>query len=323
MDKKNNHINDELLVKHLLGEATGAEQTSVADWIAADSANEQHYLQLKQIWDKSKEVATYSNIDEEAAWGRFQQRVSNQEEKTTKTIPLKNISWMRVAALLVLLVGGGLMFNYWVSGSMVELYADNTVLTKTLPDGTTVTINKGSSLSYNSRFRGDTRNVSLKGEAFFDVTPNKNKPFIITTDNASIKVVGTSFNVKSSSEVTEVIVETGIVEVSKKANTVQLLPKQKATVLNSKSEPVKEEVLDVLYNYYRTKELVCNNTPLWRLVDVLNDVYGSNITIANTAAKDMAITTTFKNESLDYILNTISSTLNVQVEKNGNLIIIK
>lgn len=325
MNNEQSHIIDDLLVKQLLGEATAAEQAEVAAWLGQSEANRKHYEQLQLIWDNSKQLAAKSTVDTDASWAKFKNRVTADEQPITKTIPLipRNNNWLRAAASLVVLIGLGWLTYFMVMGSTTTYMADGVVMTKTLPDGTVVTLNKGSEIAFNSRFSGDTRSVTLKGEAFFDVTPDKSKPFVITADNAEIKVVGTSFNVKSSSAKTEVIVETGIVEVSKKKNMVTLKPKEKAIVLQSSATPMVEAVDDVLYNYYRTKELVCNNTPLWRLVDVLNDAYNTNITIGDKRLNDLAITTTFKNESLDGVLNTISATLNVKVEKNGNNIVLR
>lgn len=325
MNNKHSHINEDLLVKQMLGEATEAEQAAVTAWISESEANRKHYDQFKQIWDSSKTLAAQSTIDENDAWARFQQKVADKEQTPTKTIPLssRKMSWMRVAASLVFLIGFAWLSYFTFTGSTTTYIAQGTVTTETLPDGTVVTLNAGSSVKFNSRFNGDTRAVALTGEAFFDVTPNKEKPFVINTDNASIKVVGTSFNVKSSDKETEVIVETGIVEVSKKKDMVKLVPGEKTVVLNNSSKLVKEKVDDVLYNYYRTNELVCKNTPLWRLVNVLNEAYDVQITISSMRLKDRPITTTFKNDSIDNILDVISKSLNVQVEKNGKYITIK
>lgn len=324
MSKENIHDIDDLLVKQLLGEATEAEQAAVSTWLGESEANRQHYAQLQQVWDTSKMLEATSVVDEDAAWQRFKQRVDTAPKTESRTIPLqpKKSNWLRVAATLLLLVTCGSIYYYTYMGSTTTYMADNTVTTETLPDGTVVTLNKNASIKFDNRFNGDTRNVTLTGEAFFDVTPDKSRPFIITAGDAQIKVVGTSFNVKSNDTKTEVIVETGIVEVSKKENMVKLLPKEKATVVESKATPTKEKVEDALYNYYRTKELVCNNTPLWRLVDVLNDAYNANIEITDARLRDMSITTTFKNESLDNILELVAGTLHIRVVKNGNRIIL-
>ena len=64
----------------------------------------------------------------------------------------------------------------------------------------------------------------------------------------------------------------------------------------------KEQVTDKLYNYYRTKQFVCDDTPLWKLVEVVNEAYNSNILIGDPAIRNLTITTTFDNESLDQVL---------------------
>ena len=85
----------------------------------------------------------------------------------------------------------------------------------------------------------------------------------------------------------------------------------------------KEKVTDQLYKYYRTKEFVCDDTPLWKLVEVINEAYNSHIVIGNPALKDMSITTTFNNESLEQVLNVVSLTLNIRIIKEGDTIILQ
>lgn len=326
MSEQNSHIIDDLLVKHLLGETNEVEQVQVSAWISESDANRKHYEQLKKIWDSSRDIAAKSTIAENAAWQRFQQRIEQTPPKP-KTIPLssRGMSWMKIAAILILLVGGAWLTNalFFNSYHYAYVHTEGNTTSETLPDGTVVTLNKESRVKYSDVFTGNIRKVTLEGEAFFDVAPDKSKPFIITVNNVEVKVVGTSFNVKGTNNKTEVIVETGIVEVTKKENMVKLKPKEKAIVLPNSPAPIKETNDDALYNYYRTKEFVCDNTPLWRLVDVLNDAYNVNIIIANDNIRDLQINTTFKNETLDNILQVISETLNIKIERTGNQIIFK
>ena len=88
----------------------------------------------------------------------------------------------------------------------------------TLPDGSVVALNSNSKLVFPKQFNGDTREVTIEGEAFFDVKPNPEKPFIINAGKAQIKVVGTSFNVSAypETETLEVVVKTGKVQVISK-----------------------------------------------------------------------------------------------------------
>ncbi len=329
MSREQSHITDDLLVKYLLNEATEAEQAAVRQWIAANEENARYYNHFKLVWDTSKHIAAKSTVSEDEAWARFVQRTQREAHTAPKVIEIptaRRNNWMRAAAILLVVIGCGLLLKFLVGSSdpkMLAVQSFDAVLTDTLPDGSVVTLNKNASITYPSRFTGDTREVVLNGEAFFNVTPNKEKPFIITANEARIRVVGTSFNVKSDKAETEVIVETGIVAVSKEDNEVKLQPNEKATVSVDKEKPVKQQVTDELYNYYRTKEFVCNNTPLWRLADVLGEAYGVHIIITDERLRSLPLTTVFKNESLDNILLVISETFNIKVEREGNTIYFK
>ena len=93
-------------------------------------------------------------------------------------------------------------------------------------------------------------------------------------------------------------------------------------MLNSEG-PVKEDNSDELYNYYKTKEFVCNGTRLSRLVEVLNEAYNTEIVIGNSRLDNLSLNTTFSDASLDYILEVIGKTYNIQVIRNGDKIILQ
>lgn len=322
----NNNI-DDLLVKYLLEEASPDEQSIVADWLAADVANQRYYDHFKLIWEQSKSLAAHSQTDTEAAWQRFQQRVSaNTALPQVIGVPLRRrYSWMKVAASMIFLISAGWLIYFLTDRNGTQVLASNdAVRTDTLPDGSVVTLNKHSSLQYASDFNGATRPVTLDGEAFFDIAPDKSRPFIIAVNGVKVKVVGTSFNIKSTREKTEVIVETGVVEVSKRKAAVTLTAHEQAVILNSDTKPVKLAAKDELYNYYRTREFVCSNTPLWRLVDVLNEAYGTDIIIGDEKLKNQLYTATFQDDTLENILSVIGATFNISVEKeNGGRFILK
>lgn len=328
-------MNDDILVKCLLGEATEAEQQGVDAWIEASDENRKYYRDLKTIWDESRNLAGKTTITTDAAWMRLTERIAREtqqvavepSQKKGRNIPIHGLGWMKAAAAIVLLVGSGWLLYTWTgtgSGQMLAQAFDK-VSTYTLPDGSTVTLNKNSELSYPAHFEGGTRSVALKGEAFFNITPDKSKPFIIDAGNSSVRVVGTSFNVKSRREITEVIVETGIVEVAKKEKAVRLHPGQKATVTATKDAPETETVTDELYSYYRTNEFVCNAVPLHKVVATLNDAYNANIVIESPRLKTLPLTATFPDGSLSMILDVIAKTFanELVVERRGNDIIFR
>jgi ferric-dicitrate binding protein FerR (iron transport regulator) len=271
-------------------------------------------------------LTAVSTIDENKAWEIFQKRI-HKKEKSKKTVPVASYGWMKIAAAIIITAGLGLTV-YWLlnRGNAVKemiVEADHIVVSDTLPDRSVVTINKGSFITYPSKFQGETRNIKLKGEAFFNVTPDKKKPFVISVNDVQVTVVGTSFNVKSIHGTTEIVVETGIVKVTKDSKTEEVRAGEKLTVGMKDTVATKEQVRDHLYKYYRTKEFVCDDTPLWKLVEVLNEAYGSNISISNNELRNLRLNTTFNDESLEQVLNVISLTFNIKIVREGDRIILQ
>jgi ferric-dicitrate binding protein FerR (iron transport regulator) len=225
---------------------------------------------------------------------------------------------------LVVVAGGWFYYTYsYKPGLFLSVNSGAQVLLDTLPEGSVVTLNKQSSIRYKREFAGNARSVDMEGEVFFDITPDKNKPFRVNADGATITVLGTSFNVSTKAGITEVIVETGMVEISKNGHAVRVGAHEKAVIGRGDPAPVKENNTDELYNYYRTNAFECNGTPLWRLVEKLNEVYKAHIVLGNSRLRELPLTTTFFNVSLDQILNVVAKTFAITVERNGQEIILK
>jgi len=326
LEQKFYHIDDDLLVKHLLGEASPEEEQAVMDWLKENAAHQEYYNQFKQIWDSSKELAAASTIDENKAWQKFKQRIADPKKEAAIVEP-NRFSWREVAASIILLLGLTLGIRFFNKtgdkpAELITTVSEQNVLIDTLSDGSVVTLNKESFIQYPSKFNGNTRSVALKGEAFFNVAPDKKKPFIITVNDVQVEVVGTSFNVKNENGNTEVVVETGIVRVTKAGKTTELIAGEKLFLPANDSATTKEAVSDKLYNYYRSKEFVCDETPLWKLVEVLNEAYDANISIGRKELRDLQLNTTFNNESLDKVLEVIHLTFDIiVVRKDGQIIL--
>jgi transmembrane sensor len=280
---------------------------------------------LQTIWQESRRLAATSSVDEDAAWNRFKARL-NQPKQEAIVRRMSTRVWLRAVAVLVILVGTGYFSYILLHEKPVQnlVFASHgSAITDTLPDGSVVTLNKNSELDYPSAFKGETRKVTMKGEAFFHVSPDRKKPFIINVNDVTIRVVGTSFNVRSVNGVTEVIVETGIVQVTHHNKTVELHKDEKVKVQQQDSALLKDKVQDRLYNYYRSKQFVCDNTPLWKFVQILNEAYDANIVIDDPKLRGLLLTAPFDNESLDRILEVIHETFNIKVIKEQDRIILQ
>lgn len=319
-------MDDDLLIKYLLGEATAEETAFVKNKIAQDAAYHKYFEQFKMIWETSRKIAIHSTADENVAWQRFISRAT-YPTPSIKESKKYNFRWMKVAAAVVALIGFAYLtifiINTQITPKEIAFQSLQQVLTDTLPDASVVTLNKNSTLTYPEKFNRKTRTVALKGEAFFKVTPHKEKPFIIAVNDVEVLVVGTSFNIKATNNQTEIVVETGLVQVIQNGKSILLKAGEKLNTSTGNTALAKEETKDKLYNYYRSKEFVCENTPLWKLVEVLNEAYGANISITNNSIKTLPITTTFYNESLDQVLLIISETFSITVTKKDNTIVLQ
>ncbi|TDE14523.1 FecR family protein [Dyadobacter psychrotolerans] len=327
MDTDFNDMMDDLLVKCMLGEATDSEQKQVDNWLKKKQENQRYFSHFKLIWSKSRELASQSTVSEQDAWERFKIRTQGE----SGVIPLKrNIwsTWVRVAAVMLLTAGAAWLVYLFtiqsVSPDLVTVKSDSQTLTDTLPDGSVVTLNKRSSISYPENFTNEkSRQVTLNGEAFFDVQPDKTKPFVISVNDVTVTVVGTSFNIKSNSKETEVIVETGLVEVAKDKQKITIKPMEKITVPAGNVDLIKEKNEDEFYKYYRTGKFICRDIPLSELVSKLNEVYHSNIVIEGEKLRNMKINTTFEEAPLSKTLHIIGETFNISVDQKGDAIVLK
>lgn len=279
---------------------------------------------MKQIWEASKQLAVTSAVDENKAWQQFQQRIGTGKPGK-KDDSKKHLPWLKIAASVILLAGLTLvirMFDNKAVPANTTIAATNSIIADTLMDGSVVTLNKRSSITYPEKFSAGKRTVALTGEAFFNVAPDKTKPFVITVNDIQVTVVGTSFNIKSDRNKAEIIVETGMVKVSRDGVTTTLVAGEKLSLSAASSIIVKEKVTDRLYNYYRSKELVCDDTPLWKMVQVLNEAYNANIVIQRKELENLRLNTTFNNESLDKILEIIHLTFDITItRKEGKIIL--
>ena len=334
--KTNQNIEDkdwELLAKSIYDES--AEMT--ADEFKTAFPSESESGQLLTI---AKQVNLYfdlKNYPIDPAWEKVETRIqANRASKGTLIRKLISNPLYRVAAAIlvtaVLLVSGYKTF-YRPSESvaMLQVTATDRVLnTFTLPDGTLVSLNNNTKVSYPKKFGSQTREVSIEGEAFFEVKPNKNKPFIIHAGKAQIKVLGTSFSVSAypATKQVEVIVQTGRVQVMNKTaetsrtNELILTPGDKGTLVYASNTLQKTTNHDPNFISWKTRNLTFKATSLREVIANLEKVYKVNIHLADPKLNELLLTAQFNNYPLDFIMKVIESTFQIEVqEANGQYIL--
>ena len=202
------------IAARLAGEIDQQSARLLDDWINASSYNASIYKEAIKIWQASLLKRSSEIPDPEKEWERLVERFANGP---------KQINWLsvftplRIAATLLVMLTATLIYRYAFESSSLQITisAANEVKTLYLPDSTKVWLNVMSEISYGEDFSSSKRKINLKGQAYFTVKPDALHPFTIQTGGALIDVLGTSFDVKETDSLVQVIVEEGKVKLSK------------------------------------------------------------------------------------------------------------
>lgn len=313
-------MDDELLAKFLLKECNEAEDKQVRYWLDAAEANQQHFDQLKTLWQLSETLKNQNRRDEQQAWESFEKRRENKLALKQSNGKLQTI-WLRAAAIFIVAIGTWLLYNAYGPDHDVELTALNRVRNAHLPDGSVLTLNKHSKITYASNFKGNRTLKMHEGNIFFEVARDKAHPFVIHIDQILIEVVGTSFHISHAKNKIQLNVETGVVSVRLGNEALRLYKGDRMSFSAGMQKLIKEKSTDQLYNYYRTQEFQANNISLTKLVQALNEAYQTDI-ILDEKVKHLAISTTLKFGDVNENLRVICRTLNLKLSPQGNQIII-
>ena len=322
MDKGNTHIELEFIIRYLAGETTPDEVQKLLLWRNESEENQTQFEQVKTIWENIEKTSIDRNVQIEKEW-RVHKDTYLVAEKS-KVFVLR--TFLKYAAGLFLLIGLSIGGWLYFSGNTIktELAASNELI---LPDGSMVTLNAHSKLTYNESFGVKNRTVHLQGEAFFDVKKDANSPFIIKTQSADIKVIGTSFNVKAYPNMNKVAVTVAegrvmLYEKDKESNQIiigkgeeAIFDKQQGTFLSNINT-------DLNYNSWKTKLIVFENDSLPYILSTLSEVYHVEFVIINSKLNQCTLTTSFDNNDLGTVLKILKSTLSVDIEEQDEKIII-
>ncbi len=318
--------NWDLIAKYYSDECNQKETEELLQWLNKSQENKELFYEVKKDLELLNLNKSMNKVNVDSAWDKVKNRILNDEQSAN--IPEKAMmQWnfnrvLKYAAMIIIILGIGITFSkLYNSNPLIEEYTDNTEQGKEiiLPDGTKVFLNSNSYIAYPKQFAENERRVGLKGEAFFDVTKNTGKPFIIESNNAEIKVLGTSFNVNAKLPHNEihVYVRTGLVQLSRKSNQedkVLINPGDLGKLTTNKIEMVKNEDPNILS--WRTKEIIFKESKISEVISVLNKTYNTNIQCDDEDILDLRYTSTFRNQEIDSIINVICATHNLKTIKS-------
>ncbi len=268
--------------------------------------------EVEQVDEAKRLISEMDEIDTEQAFARIKQRLAPEKNN------IRIWSFLtRVAAVLfipLLLASSWLFYKQFNSDQSLQ-YAMQEITSPpgirsqvVLPDGSLVWLNAESTIRFQVPFPKDIRNVDLMGEAFFKVTKNPQKPFIVQSGNVGVKVLGTSFNYKAFQEDKniEVVLEEGKIALSLNTNSgvkeTILNPGDRAVIEKSSGQSTISNQKINKYIAWHTGKLVFENTPMSEVALMLERWYGVDVVIEDSGILNYRFTTTFENESLFQVI---------------------
>jgi ferric-dicitrate binding protein FerR (iron transport regulator) len=326
----------DLMAKYFAQECSEIEKAELMSWVNHNIENEILFFETQKNWEILNLKNNMKEVNVDNAWEKLKNRIEKdfvQEINTEKVRVFHLSSYMKYAALGLLLIGIGFVStrvykNISYKNSFIEYVADNkTDNLITLMDGTKVMLYSNSKLLYPKNFASNERKVKLEGEAFFEVTKNPDKPFIIEALNTEIKVLGTSFNVNTNlpEKNVEVFVEKGLVQVTRKNGSEEsalVFPGDVAIVSKISINNAKNGNENIVA--WKTKQIIFKEESLKNVIITLNKVYNTNITYSDQSILDLRFTSTFKNQQLDSVLSVICLAFDLkQIEENKQIKIVQ
>ncbi len=320
-----NKVPVDLIAKYLNGEANTDDIIDLENWKSKSGDNKKVFDEYRTIWERTGQLSLFADIDIENEWNVFLENTAQEKEyhhprqSFFTAHPL-----MRLAAIiifgLILSISGYLLYQRL---KYEKLYAKNEVLELSLPDGSSVSLNRGTKIIYPKKF-GDRREIFLNGEAFFEVSKDPERPFMVKSGNMILEVVGTSFNCYAyeRENIVKVIVESGKVAVyNHKENSGRkdfLVRGERLIYLRKEGVKTIQPNTDLNYKAWKTGVFKFENSSLQYVGNLLEKHYQTRITLVNSMLNECTITVSFHKKSLDYILETITETLGLKLLKTEN-----
>ncbi len=371
-----------LAAKILSGEASTEEVVDFQTLISEDPDWKEVFLNMEELWNTNPEHHSNYFATEESYLlhlGRLKDQAKDFEETADyaaasnedfQLYPVKSWykKWQVYAAAIIMIGLAAFAFQFFSNQPAHAVVASQKPINEIsvnpgaktslkLPDGSKVWVNSGSRLSYPETFQGNTREVFLEGEAYFDIIRDPSHPFIVHTSGIDVKVLGTAFNVKAyeSEPTIEATLVHGMIEVSKvnqpNASKVILKPHEKlifnkyAVGKNEEKElrvtdrnalllenarpaiiiaPLPKSIADsaIIETSWVYNRLSFEEEKLEDLAVKMERWFNVNITLNNESIKTYRLTGSFQDETIEEALKELQYLVSFSYKLNGKEVII-
>jgi len=330
-----------------MNEASKEDIQLLEDWISSDAEHHSYFEQIRDTWNS---IELENELDEKKVQSDLRSMIGRIEVKTEGTKIFKSktrtlsSNWLYKAAAVFILGFAASWFVFQgpkLNEKKKTVYNDietpkgsSTIIN--LPDGSKIWLNAGSKLRYPQNFDKNERSVFLEGEAFFEVSKDKDRKFLVKTSELTVKVFGTKFNVKSYPD--ESAVETTLVEgsisiqknsmtgeafgkeikmepnqrivlykaqkksvptESRQAKKIENVPERKAKLVLSKRIDTKR------FTSWKDGKLIIKSEPMMKLAVTLERKYNVRIHFEDEKIKHFKFSGTINNETIEQMMEAI------------------
>lgn len=312
-----------IVMRYLNGEATHEEEAMIDAFIKQGEEQAALFNQWMEEWEANIFSTPAPAVDQ--AWQRLQETIDSHTGRTV------HMQWWHkavAAAAIIVIIGCAAIWSFLGSTATQTYLCSAPAGSKTqvtLPDGSKVWLNGGSSLAYTNQFNDDNRRVELHGEAYFEVQKHQGKPFTVHTQGYDVTVKGTKFNVSAydNDPISTTTLMEGKVELSDGKQNLSLAPGD-AVQLDKATGQLQRYATDGFADGWRSGRLMYPDITLEQFGRVLSRQYNVNVHLANRQCANMRISVMLQNnETIDEVASALTRITGHNITRNGNTLTIQ
>lgn len=255
-------------------------------------------------------------------WEKIKENAEQSTQQQTYSIRSYS-AWAAAIAAIVVLAG---IYMWWPAQQAGVTYgtAFGEIREFVLPDGSHVTLNANSQLVYTSDWIGAKRKVLLTGEAFFDVvhTPDDKEFIVETTEDFSVQVLGTEFNVNTRQGNASVYLQSGSIALHTAQENMTMKPGDLAAFGDTKTPTLTHHAQAEHTLAWKNNLFIYSDTPLSGIIRDIEDNFGVHVHVTESALMEKRVTAKVSRNNVNVLLQVLGQVLDVQIEQNKKQIVI-
>lgn len=318
---------ESLIAKYLSGNYTPEEEIELHNWIQDNPDHQLQFEAYQKIWNASAKEISINKSDVREGWDIVSQSIQkNQINDSLHNRSAKGFQWrqmymLRAAAIaLILILGGVTLYKQFLplSPPLIYVSADTDLIEQhMLPDGSIVWLNSASEIKYDPLFE-ERAVVLIKGEAFFDVEKDPQKPFTVVANSSKTTVLGTRFNLRliDLTKDVELFVEEGKVafEIKDHKSSTHIVQLGESARLTAEVNKIDKETKgDVNQLSWKTKQLVFDHKEMKIVLPQIEKFFDVRFQVTDPDILDCTFKSTFDKPTLNEVLETLRIGLNAEI----------